>query len=818
MTKQPQLDTSRTPAFQVNAFAFCISLLLALVTVLVYLPVRHHSFLLFDDADYVTDNHHVQAGLTWAGVNWAFTTGHTGNWHPLTWLSHMLDVQLFGISSMGPHMVNVLFHVANTVLLFILLRRLTGALWCSAWVAALFALHPLHVESVAWVAERKDVLSAFFFLLTLWAYARYAQCRSRAESRALLWPSTLDYVLYVLALFSFALGLMCKPMLVTLPFVLLLLDYWPLQRFDASTVQHTVVEKVPFFLLSALSSGVTFAAQKSGGAVRSLASFPVSERMENALVSYARYLGKTFWPVDLAVFYPHPGHWPAEQVVSGAILVAGLCLGVVWFGRRFPFAVTGWFWFLGMLVPTIGLVQVSNQSMADRYTYLPSIGIFIILAWGAREVSMRWRFSKAVIGIGAGLTVIACAVRTEGQLHYWQDSESLFRHALAVTKGNFVAHNNLGSTLLQKGQVAEAIDQFRQALEVRPDYADAYCNLGSALLQKRRADEAIAQFRKALEVQPNHPLARYNLATTLLQNGRVNEAIAQFQNAVEIRPDDPLTHLNLGNALLQKGRLDEAVAQYQKVLEIQPDDADAHNNLGSALLKKGRLDEAAAQFQQALQIDPNHANAHHNLADIFLQQGRLDEAIARYQETLLLQPDCADAHNNLGIALLQQGRMNEAIGHFQKAVEIQPGYADAHNNLGYILLQTGHAREATVHLETALKLQPDNARTLSNLAWVLATCPEASVRNGTEAIELARRANQLSDGQDPVVLRALAAAYAEGGRFAEATTVAEHALKLAIANSNMAMADSVRAQLRLYQAGSPSRDNTQTDGDNQVQP
>jgi tetratricopeptide (TPR) repeat protein len=734
-------------------------LLLVVVTLITYLPVRHHSFVFYDDSDYITGNRMAQAGLTWAGVKWAFTTGHSSNWHPLTWLSHMLDAQLFGTGPTGPHVVNVLFHVTNTVLLFIVLRRLTGALWRSALVAALFALHPLHVESVAWVAERKDVLSAFFFLLTLWAYTKYAEPSPVRNPNSKAW--------YGCALLLFALGLMSKPMLVTLPFVLLLLDYWPLRRMpevrgqvrgtksevrwkksithhgSRVTLRSLAWEKVPFLLLSALSCVVTFVAQRKGGAVRSLASFSMSERIENALVSYARYLGKTFWPADLTIFYPHPGHWPAGQVVIAAILVAGLCLGIVWFGRRVPFAATGWFWFCGMMLPVIGLIQAGGQSMADRYTYLPLIGVFIILAWGAGEAFMRWRVPKAAIGIAAGLVVVACAVQTGGQLRYWRNSESLFRHAIAVTKENFVAHNNLGNILLDKGQVDKAITHYQKALEIRPGYADAHNNLGNALLQK----------------------------------GRVDEAIAHLQKALEILPDDALAHVNFGNALLQKGQADRAITHYQKALEIRPDDAGAHNNLGTALLQKGRVDDAITHFQKALEIQPDYANAHYNL----------------------------------GNALLRKGQMDEAITHLKKALEIRPDDADTHNDLGFVLLRKGHVHEAMAHYQTALKLQPDNARTLSNLAWVLATWPEASIRNGAKAIELAQRANELSDGRDGLVLLKLAAAYAEGGQFAEAVTAAQRALQLADAQSNAALADMLRSQLKLYQAGSPFRDTGQAD-------
>jgi len=770
-------DPRSDRAFSLQPPAFSLCLLLALVTLLVYLPARQHDFVSYDDPVYVTSNRYVQAGLTWAGVRWALVSTYAGNWHPLTWLSHMLDVQLFGPGPMGPHLVNVLFHAANTVLLFVLLRRLTGALWRSALVAALFALHPLHVESVAWVAERKDVLSGFFFLLTLLAYAHYVE-RSKVQSPR-------SKVFYWLAWLGFALGLMSKPMLVTLPLVLLLLDYWPLKRFTIYdtdscrvfaihrslhfTLWPLVREKIPFLLLSAMSCAVTYGAQKEGGAVRTLASFSMGERVGNALVSCARYLGKTFWPADLAVLYPHPGHWPPGQVVLAAILVGGLCLGALRIGRRFPFVATGWFWFLGMLIPTIGLVQVGNQSMADRYTYLPSIGVFIILAWGAGEAFVRWRLPKAVIGIATGLVLIACAVRTGDQLRYWQNSESLFRHAIALTQGNFLAHNNLGNALLDRKQVDEAIMEFHKALEIKPDYADAHVNLGNALLAQKRVEEAMTQFQTALQIQPGSAEAHYNLGNVLLQKGRTDEAILHFRRAAEISPDHVMARNNLANTLLQKGQVDEAILYYRAALEIRPDFVVARHNLGTALLQKGQTNEAIAQFRSIVELQPSGAN------------------------TL----------NNLGWALRQAGQLDEAVAQLTKALEIRPDYPEAHGNLAKTLALKGQVREAVAHYRTALKLQPDDPQNLSELAWLLATWPEASFRNGTEAIELARKADQLSNGRDPAALRVLAAAYAEGGQFAEAVSAARRALELA--ESNAVFAEELRSELKLYEAGAPVR-------------
>lgn len=662
-----------------------VSVVLAVATLVVYLPVRHHGFVAYDDADYVTDNAHVQAGLTWTGVKWAFTTGHASNWHPLTWISHMLDAQLFGKGAAGPHATNVLFHLANTLLLFaVLCRYATGAMWRSACVAALFALHPLHVESVAWVAERKDVLSAFFFLLTLWAYANYAAPDLGDSSRGMRW--------YGVALVLFALGLMSKPMLVTLPCVLLLLDRWPLGRIDGQATRQApgriaalIWEKIPFVLISALSCGITYSVQQHGGAVRSLESFSLAERLGNALVSYSRYLAKMLWPADLAVFYPHPGRWPVGELVAAALVVTGGCVIAIIMARRAPFVAVGWFWFLGMLVPTIGLVQVGNQSMADRYTYLPSIGLFVAVAWAAAVAVTRWRIPRT-IGFAAGAAVAgACAFATNRQLQHWKNSESLFVRALAVTERNFVAHNGLGYALLGRGRFDEAVAQFRRAVAIHPRFAEAHTNLGSALLQKGDANGAVASFEKALSVLPNFALAHYNLGTLLLQLGRLDEAIVELEKAVALRKDDAIAQVNLGNAFLQRGRLDNAAARYREALNLQPRYADAHNNLGHVALQTGRLDDAIGHFEKAVEIDPGHANAYYNLGDACLRQGRLDDALVAFRRSLEIQPDDAEARNISGVILLQQGHGEEALTQLLAALKIRPEYVQARENLDRLL-------------------------------------------------------------------------------------------------------------------------------------
>ena len=510
-----------------------VCLVLAAVTLAVFWPATGFDFINLDDAAYYSTNPHILGGLKWENALWAFRTGFLGNWHPLTWLSFMLDVTLFGPGPRGPHLVNLLLHVLNSVLLLLLLRRMTGALWRSALVASLFALHPLRVESVAWVTERKDVLSGLFFLLTLGAYVRYAgfqSLKSKVEAcgpwSVVRGPWSLFHppssFFYVLSLLLFALGLMSKPMLVTLPFVLLLLDYWPLQRFRLSTLNpqpstlwRLFWEKSPFFLLSGLFCVVTFRAQSSAGAVANWGDFPLAARIQNALVSYCRYLGKTFWPVDLAIGYPRPGCWPWAAVAAAMVLVAGLGFGALWCGRQRPYLLTGWFWFFGMLLPVIGLAQAGGQSMADRFTYLPAVGLFVGLVWGAGELARSGRLPKVVTGVGVVAVLAGCCLRTTDQLRYWQDSETLFRHALACTSGNYVAHNCLGVALAGQGKRKEAIQHYELALQSGPGFASAHLNLADALAAEGKWDQAIQHYEQALQSRPGLADAHLNLANAL---------------------------------------------------------------------------------------------------------------------------------------------------------------------------------------------------------------------------------------------------------------------------------------------------------------
>ena len=707
-----------------------MAVLLALVTMALYWPATGHDFVNLDDGLYVDQNAHVQSGLAWANAQWAFRTGYAANWHPITWLSHMLDCQLFGLKPWGHHLTNVLLHAFNAVLVFALLQQMTGARWRSLMVAALFAVHPLRVESVAWVAERKDVLSGCFGLLALVFYARYAEGRSleskvQSPKSKVCGPWSLFHppasFFYGLALGCFALGLMSKPMLVTWPFVLLLLDYWPLRRFELSTTWRLVREKIPFFALAAVASVVTFVVQKRGGAVTLAENLSLGARGGNALIAYRRYLGKLFWPTDLAAFYPHPRDWPLEQVLlagGGVLSISGLLLMQ---RRRYPYLLMGWLWFVGMLVPVIGLVQVGEQAMADRYTYAPAIGLTIAVIWGLHGLAKGGRYQQLGLAVAGATGIVLCLVLTRQQLGYWQNSETLFRHALEVTENNYFAHYNLGNARAEKGQSDEAMSQYQEAIRLNPDYAPARYNLGAALDKKGQTDEAIRQYQEVLRLRPDYAIARNNLGNALVSKGQRDEAIRQYQETIRLKPDYPEAHYNLGIALVKKGQIDQAISQLQEAIRLKPDYADAHNNLGVALHEKGQMDEAIGQFQETLRLTPDNADAHNNLGIALGKKGQADEAISQYQKALRLKPEYAQAHYNLGIALGMKGQTDEAVREFEEAIRLKPDYVLAHNNLGTAFYQQGRTSEAVRQYQEAIRLKPDYADARKNLDAVLAT-------------------------------------------------------------------------------------------------
>ncbi len=730
---------------------FGVCAFLAIITFVVFGQTLGYDFINYDDDDYVYENPVVQKGLTFHGFAWAFTS-HYSNWHPLTWLSHMLDCQLYGLNSGDHHLTSVLLHAATAISLFLVLRRMTGALWRSAFVAALFAIHPLHVESVAWVSERKDVLSGLFFMLTLWAYVRYVRA-----SKPLIY--------YLLTMLFFALGLMSKPMLVTLPFVLLLLDYWPLNRWRAGNSKQLIIEKLPLFGLAAALCVVTLFAQREA-----MSSLPLSIRIGNALVSYAVYLEQMFWPAGLIAFYPYARHglelW--EIIVSLIFLSAVSALAIA-LRRKSPYFLVGWLWYLGMLVPVIGILQVGLQAHADRYTYLPQIGLYIALAWATVDLCAGWRYRREILGGCSAIILAALIFCAHRQTTYWRNSEVLWAHALACTPDNFVVRTKLGFMLLNEGKADEAITQFQRNLRTDPDIVESYNNIGTADMQKGQVAEAIAQFQQAVQLKPDYVDARVNLGIALLVEGKADDAIAQLKQALQLNPDLPKADYYLGNALLQKGDFDAAIEQYQKALPAELNNAEAHNNLGFALFQNGKVDEAIAQYQDALQLQPGYAEAHNNLGNALVRKGDMDDAIAQFQQALQIEPNNADANNNLGIISLQHGRLADAITYYQKAVQ----------------------------------LKPDSPEIENNLAWVLATAPQTSLRNGAEAVQLAEKASQLTGGNNPLILHTLAAAYAEAGRFDDAQRCAEQAIALAQAAGQQNLAEQLTVELKFYQARLP---------------
>jgi tetratricopeptide (TPR) repeat protein len=690
---------------------------LVAINVIVYAPVRHHDFVALDDTEYVTENRQVTGGLTWPAVAWAFTTDRVANWHPLTWLSHMLDVQLFGVNAGPHHVTNLALHVLNTLLLFVVLRRMTGHLGRSAFVAALFAVHPLHVESVAWIAERKDVLSTLFWMLTLWAYVEYV--------RKPRWHR------YALVLVFFALGLMAKSMLVTLPFVLLLLDVWPLGRLQigrrdgegggrkAAAWLPVVREKLPLIALAAASSVVTLAVQQHGGAVGALATFPLGRRVANALVAYVSYLGKTIWPGDLSVFYRYPDSVPLWPAAAALAVLIGISVSVARLGRRRPCLAVGWLWYLGTLVPVIGLVQVGRQAMADRYTYVPLVGVFMIAAWGVPDLLARWPARRRVLPAVASIVIVLCAATARAQVRHWEDSLALWRHALEVDPANYYAHTGLGLLAADRGRTSEAMEHFSEAIRIAPDYAQAHDDLGLMLMKQGRMDEAIARYTVALQMDPALAEAHNNLGAALAARSRRAEALTHYAEAVRLVPDDGTFRNNMGQALANQGRIEEAMAQFNEALRLRPDLAIAHDNLGLALVSRGRIDEAIAHYTDALRLNPGSAGTHNNLGIALSAHGKLDEAIAQYAEALRLGPDRADAHNNLGFTLAAQGRVAEAIPHFLEAIRLQPDFEMAHQFLGVALAGTGRFNEAITQFHEVLRINPENEgarRALEKLA------------------------------------------------------------------------------------------------------
>ncbi|MDD5010983.1 MAG: tetratricopeptide repeat protein [Phycisphaerae bacterium] len=575
-----------------------VSICLVAAVIAVYWPVHNHDFVKYDDDYYVSNNANIKSGLNFDSIRWAFTSRrYAHNWHPVTWLSHIIDWQLFGDWAGGHHLVNVLFHILNTLLLFSVLGKMTKALWPSAFVAALFALHPLHVESVAWIAERKDLLSTFFWFLTMWAYVRYV------ENPKLKW--------YFAALILFMLGLMSKPMLVTLPFVLLLLDYWPLER---KISKKLIVEKIPFFLCSFASCVMTFLVQRTSGAVVGIGRLNLVSRINNAIVSYIMYIAKMFRPSGLAVLYPHPGgSLPTSKVVICAALLVLITAAVIYFGRRHKFLVVGWLWYLGTLVPVIGLVQVGPQAIADRYTYITLMGLFVIIGWGAREVV---RGKKFIPAFSAVILLGALAFISHKQVKYWKNTLALFERTLAVTKNNLLIQESYANYLFEIEKYDRAVEELNKFLKLKPNAAKSRCNLGCALICVGKEDEAIEQFKLAIEHKPDFALAYNNLAATLYNQGRDKEAIEYHRQARDLQPNNLAVRSYLAQALAERGEIEAAIEEIRFILKARPDSIEMNKNLGVLLERQNKYAEAAEAYRAILQIDPNNTTAAQLLEDV----------------------------------------------------------------------------------------------------------------------------------------------------------------------------------------------------------
>jgi tetratricopeptide (TPR) repeat protein len=656
-------------------------------------------------------------------------------------------------------------------------------------------LHPLHVESVAWVAERKDVLSAFFFLLTLSAYVRYAELRqptSRQDKQQSgtcppppLFSSAPFLRLYSLSLVCFALGLMSKPMLVTLPGVLLLLDYWPLRRlqttdlrFQSPILRPLLWEKIPFLFLSVAASIVTYLVQARWFSVAPTEALSLGARVTNAIASYCKYLGKTFWPVDLAIFYPHAGFtgsglasWPAWQIALAALALAMVSTGALLAWKRQPWFATGWFWYLGMLVPVIGLVQVGRQAMADRYSYLPLIGIFICLVWGLSDWFSPRRFGRKLLAVLGWVTVVACLVMTRQQVGYWQNNLTLFQRALAVTSQNSLAHFILAMELTSLGRTSEAVEQYEAGLRINPNDASAHNNLGVMLLKLGRPEGAVQHYLQALQLNPNYAEPHYNLGFLLASSGQLEQSASYFAAALRFKPDYPDALKGLGNVLIMQGKLAEAQTQFENLVRLAPANADARVGLGEVLVRQGRAAEALPHFAEAVRLDPGRFVAHYNLGSILLEQRKFAEAEIQLAEAVRLDGNDAAALIRLARAQARQGKIHPAT--------------------------TSYAQ--------AINLSPNSAEPLGELAWLLATYPDNLYRNGSQAVRLAERACQLSGGREARFWATLDAAYAEVGRFPDAIKAAEKTRALALAAGQTELAQAAADRLALYAKGEPYR-------------
>lgn len=680
MTKNISPKNKKVSSSTYSILIICIALFVS--TAALYYRVGNYDFINYDDDKYVSQNSYIKSGFTKETVKWALTSFDEATWQPLTWLSFMIDKKIYGMNPGGFHLTNVFLHILNTLLLFFILLKSTKAPFKSGFAAALFAIHPLHVESVAWVTERKDVLSTFFGMLSILIYLGYAKHKNIYN--------------YIFALLFFCFGLMSKPMLVTLPFLLLLMDYWPLNRIQYETALNKtnapffsrfnalLLEKTPFLLIALISCVITFSVQKAGGAVSALEAIPLATRILNAIVSYGAYVYKIFLPLNLAVIYPYTLEIPLWQVVSSVLLLSAVSIFSIYKAKSHPYIIVGWLWFLGSLVPVIGLVQIGAHKMADRFTYIPLIGIFIIISFGTPHLSANFKSNKRILPVLAVITLFLLSLLSFRQIGYWENSKTLFTHAVKVTRQNKVAHNNLGVALFDEKDVEKAIFHYNKALEIDPRFIYALNNMGRALYEKKDFKGATDYYKKAIDINPHFTEAQNNLAVSREKTGNFTEAYDLYKAA----------------------------------LEKNPNNIDAYYNLGILLEKMNNIEASINHYKKALLIDPNHKDAHFNLANIYKKTGDANNAAIHYNKTIQIQPDYKEAYNNLGVLMGMQNKLDPAIRYFEKAIEIDADFADAHNNIGLTLIRKGDVSKAIFHYKEALRINPDfkNARNNLNAA------------------------------------------------------------------------------------------------------
>jgi tetratricopeptide (TPR) repeat protein len=651
MQRKSKLTGSLTDSTVIFAV---LSAALLIVVLAVYWPVLKHGFVKYDDDKYVTDNERVTGGLTRTSVIEAFTKPHFFMWHPLTTLSHTLDCELFGLDPAGHHLVSLILHLANTLLLFWVLRKMTGSLWPSAFVTAVFALHPLQLESVAWIAERKNILSASFWLLTMGVYTAYAQ-------RGGVWR-------FLMVIIAFSLCIMTKPIAVVVPFVLLVVDYWPLGRFElgsaggsardnsmTKTVLRLLVEKIPLFVLAGVLAFATYFVSKGGGVVSGLEKLRLSSRLANAVISYFVYIQKLIWPSGLAVFHPHPaGDYSRLWVAACAVLLVSITVLAVLLIRRRKYIAAGWFWHVGTLVPVIGIVQAGAQARANRYMYMTMIGLLIIIAFSVKDLVAKWPRLKPIAAVAAVAVAAALGICTRVQLGYWKNSETLFRHALDVTRNNFVMHNNYANLLTDAGRTREAIEHFNKSLQLRPRSPEVHNNLGNALSDLGLLDDAIKHYKMATQFEKDFAVAHYNLAGVLSKKKLHQEAIAQYREAIRIKPKYVEAWNHLGLELAGRGQLKEAVDCYRKAIELRPNYILAHGRLALALAKLKDIDGALEHCRIVLKARPDDVEMHCNVGVLLEKKGQIEQAIEQYRRALDIDPDYARARQGLDAALAKQ--------------------------------------------------------------------------------------------------------------------------------------------------------------------